>query len=151
MGFVRHTNSESVQHIWLGKKITSFFCAPDEVRTSGHGIHWILSLYHVDQVTPSSQGGPATGINLCPNHPYAVPRPPLSIFLSVKPYVLVSTNNIPLSPPLTKQYVRQQTLSLCPDHPSVKKKCFSRSLFLSLSDKMCPAPGICVLTPSLCN
>ena len=55
---VGHTDSEAAHFDW--KTLTNISCALDEVRTSGHGIHWILrpTLYHLSQsmshpVTPA--------------------------------------------------------------------------------------------------
>ena len=39
---VGHIRQRASTTFWLGKTFTNFSCALDGIRTSGHGIHWIL-------------------------------------------------------------------------------------------------------------
>ena len=50
------TDNDSAQH-FDSKKLTNFSCAPDGIRTSGHGIHWILRpmLYQLSHHDPSGK------------------------------------------------------------------------------------------------
>ena len=42
---------------WLGKTVTHFYCAPDGIRNSVHGIHWISSptIYQLSHHVPKSR------------------------------------------------------------------------------------------------
>ena len=49
---------QRVSTFWLGKTLTNFSCAPDGIRTSGHGIHSISrpTLYQLSHHVPRWQG-----------------------------------------------------------------------------------------------